>query len=98
MAAKRHEVVGILLLAVAVALLLCLASYSPLDSSFNSLSHRMPADNKIGRIGAEVSDRLFTSLGLSAFLLLFPLTIAGWKLLWGREIEGVYVRALGMTL
>ena len=32
------------------------------------------------------------------FLLLFPLAIAGWKLLWGREIEGVYVRALGMTL
>ncbi|PYV16377.1 MAG: cell division protein FtsK [Acidobacteria bacterium] len=98
MAAKRHEIVGILLLAVTVALLLCLVSYSPLDSSLNSLTHKTPADNTIGRIGAEVSDRLFTLLGLSAFLLLFPLAIAGWKLLWGREIEGVYVRALGMTL
>jgi len=98
MAAKRHEIVGILLLAVTVALLLCLVSYSPLDSSLNSLTHKTPADNTIGRIGAEVSDRLFTLLGLSAFLLLFPLAIAGWKLLWGREIEGVYVSALGMTL
>jgi S-DNA-T family DNA segregation ATPase FtsK/SpoIIIE len=97
MASKRHEVVGILLLSCALALLACLVSYTPFDASVDSL-FRNPAHNWIGRVGAQVSAHLFRWLGRSAFLLLFPLTIVGWKLLRGREIESAFVRALGLVL
>src|SRR5262245_60166332 len=97
MASKRHEAIGFLLLSCALARFACLVSYSPFDASVDSL-FRNPAHNWIGRVGAQISAHLFRWLGRSAFLLLFPLIIIGWKLLRGREIESAFVRALGLVL
>lgn len=98
MAGKRHEYIGILLLLITVLLFVCLISYNPLDSSHNALSYKASADNRAGKLGAYVSDFLFQVLGLSAFLLLFPLAIISWKLIRGREIDSPYVRALGLFI
>ena len=98
MAGKRHEYIGILLLLITVLLFVCLISYNPLDSSYNALSYKASADNRAGKLGAYVSDFLFQVLGLSAFLLLFPLAILSWKLIRGREIYSPYVRGLGLFI
>ncbi len=98
MATKRHEYVGILCLLITVLLLVCLVSYNPSDSSFNALSYKLNADNKAGRMGAYVSDFLFQVFGLSAFLLLIPPAIIGWKLIRGHKIQVPYVRTLGLAL
>src|SRR5688572_19549520 len=98
MAGKRHEYIGILLLLITVLLFVCLISYNPLDSSYNALSYKANADNRAGKLGAYVSDFLFQVLGLSAFLLLFPLAILSWKLIRGREIYSPYVRGLGLFI
>jgi hypothetical protein len=82
---KKHEVIGLLLLMVAVLLLLCLVSYNPHDSSFNALSLKLSVDNKIGKLGAYVSDFLFQILGFSAFYLLLPLLILSWKLIFAVD-------------
>jgi len=95
---KRHEYIGVLVLILTVLLFLCLISYNPRDSSFNALFYNIGADNRVGKIGAYVSDALFQAFGLSAFLLLLPLAVLGWRLIRGREIESLYLRGLGVAL
>jgi len=95
---KRHEYIGVLILLIASLLLVSLATYNPRDSSFNALFYKISADNRAGHVGAVVSDFLFQILGFSAFLLLIPLAILGWKLIRGREIQSPLVRALGLVL
>jgi len=94
---KRHEFIGIFLLLVAVLLLLCLISYNHLDPSHNVLSSGPPT-NSIGKVGAYVSDFLFQVFGYSAFLLLVPPFILGWKLIFRREIRTPYLRTIGLFL
>jgi S-DNA-T family DNA segregation ATPase FtsK/SpoIIIE len=95
---KKHEFIGILLFMVAVLLLLCLLSYNPRDSSFDSLSLNLAVNNKIGKIGAHVSDFLFQLFGFAAYYLLIPLLVLSWKLVFGREIRTPYFRTLGLLL
>jgi S-DNA-T family DNA segregation ATPase FtsK/SpoIIIE len=95
---KKHEFIGILLLIVAVLLLFCLLSYNPRDSSFDSLSLNLAVNNKIGKIGAHVSDFLFQLFGFAAYYLLIPLLVLSWKLVFGREIRTPYFRTLGLLL
>lgn len=94
---KRHEFIGVFIILVAVLLLLCLISYNHLDPSFNVLSPAPPS-NRIGKVGAYVSDVLFQVFGYSAFLLLVPLFISSWKLIFRREIRTPYLRAMGLFL
>lgn len=96
--AKKHEVIGVLLLFVAVLLGLCLASYNPHDPSLNSLSQKPAIDNSIGRIGAYSSDLLFQVFGFASYLLLAPLLILSYKLILGKKIHTPYIRALGLFL
>ncbi len=96
--AKRHEYIGVLGLLVTILLFFCLVSYNPSDSSFNSIFNKAGAENRIGRVGAIVSDLLFQAMGLSAFLLLIPMVILSWKLIRGRQIQSPYLRALGLAL
>ncbi len=95
---QKHEFFGVLILLIVVLLLVCLVSYNAHDSSFNALSYKVSADNKIGRVGAYVSDFLFQIFGLPAFLLLIPPAILGYKLIRGREINSPYLRMLGLFL
>jgi DNA segregation ATPase FtsK/SpoIIIE, S-DNA-T family len=96
--AKKHEFIGVILLLVAVLLLICLISYNPHDSSFNALSSKLLIENKIGKWGAYTSDTLFQIFGFAAYLLLFPLVIISWKLIFGREIHTPYLRSIGFLL
>jgi DNA segregation ATPase FtsK/SpoIIIE, S-DNA-T family len=96
--AKRHEYIGVLALLATILLFFCLVSYNPNDSSFNSIFTKVGAENRVGRVGAFISDLLFQAIGLSAFLLLIPMLILSWKLIRGREIQSPYSRALGLAL
>jgi S-DNA-T family DNA segregation ATPase FtsK/SpoIIIE len=96
--AKKHEVIGVLLLVVAVMLGLCLVSYNPHDPSLNYLTDRIATQNRIGPVGAHVSDLFFQLFGFASFLLLAPLLIIGYKLIRGRKIHTPYIRALGLVL
>jgi S-DNA-T family DNA segregation ATPase FtsK/SpoIIIE len=71
---RTREFSGVIYLAVAIFLLLSLASYHPQDPSF---THFEPASvkthNLIGYVGSYTADSLIRLLGVSAFLL--PLVI-----------------------
>ena len=98
MATKRHEIMGVLLLMAAALILVCLVTYNPRDSSLNALSQAPEARNWAGKAGAYMSDILFQSFGLAAFVLLLPVVVLGWKLIRGREIRSPVMRAAGVAL
>src|SRR3989454_3379452 len=69
---RLNELVGFLLCVSALLLFLALASYSPLDPSFNSasvLTGSHAARNWIGIIGGYLFDIILPFLGVGSFLL-----------------------------
>lgn len=96
--AKRHEFFGVLLLTLTVLVFVCLISFHRWDPSFNTQSYQTTAQNRAGKVGAYVSDWLFQIFGLSAFLLLIPMTVMSWKLIRGKEVISPVMRALGFCL
>ena len=77
---RLTELAGFLLCVSALLLFLALASYSPLDPSFNSasvLTGSHAARNWIGIIGGYLSDIILQFWGVGSFLLPVFLAIIG---------------------
>lgn len=81
---RRHEVIGVLLLALGLLLLISQLSYDPLDPSFSTLGSGSVVHNLAGRAGAYLTDTLFQLLGASAYLITFFFLLTGWRLLFKR--------------
>jgi S-DNA-T family DNA segregation ATPase FtsK/SpoIIIE len=79
---RLNELIGLLVLSLAVLLFLSLASYRPTDPSFNTVGSG-PVRNWIGPVGAYSSDLLLQIEGVSAFLL--PLLLGGLGITWLRS-------------
>src|ERR1700676_4188694 len=95
---RLNELVGFLLCISALLLFLALASYSPLDPSFNSasvLTGSRAARNWIGVVGAMVSDLILQGFGIGAFLL--PIFAAVFCILWfcSRRVASPIAKVLG---
>src|SRR5438128_1447628 len=84
---RVNEVLGLLLLALSLAILLSLISYDPLDPAWNVASARARAINWIGSFGAWLADALFQIFGLSSFLIPLSLTTIGWRTLRLRQLR-----------
>src|SRR5262250_1784016 len=87
---RLNELIGFLLCISALLLFLALASYSPLDPSFNSasaLTGSRAARNWIGIVGAYGSDLLLQFFGIGAFLL--PVFAVGMGIRWFRSLKVV---------
>src|SRR6266849_10065926 len=86
---RLNELVGFLLYVSALLLFLALASYSPLDPSFNSasvLTGSRAARNWIGVVGAVISDLVLQGFGIGAFLLPVFFTMLGIRWFRSRKI------------
>ncbi|TFG38373.1 MAG: DNA translocase FtsK, partial [Syntrophobacterales bacterium] len=85
---RSKEIAGVILIAVALFLLLCLVSYSPSDPSF---THYVSGDAKIGNyggfIGAYLSDSLLKSFGITSYLFPIFLIMLSVKLLLNRGFK-----------
>src|SRR4051812_44759301 len=95
---RLNELLGFLLCVSALLLFLALASYSPLDPSFNSasvLTGSRVARNWIGIVGAYGADLLLQALGVSAFLL--PIFALGLGVRWfhSRKVVSPIAKLLG---
>jgi S-DNA-T family DNA segregation ATPase FtsK/SpoIIIE len=78
----KHEVIGVLLLTLALLTLLSLISFSPTDiprfSSFPSHTGTpVPTRNMIGTVGASLAATLFWLVGAAAYLFPFLLVMLG---------------------
>src|SRR5882762_7791972 len=95
---RLNELIGFLLCVSALLLFLALASYSPLDPSFNSasvLTSARGARNWIGIVGAVISDLCLQALGIGAFLLpVFP-AMVGTRWFRSRKVQSPVAKSLG---
>ncbi len=95
---RLNELLGFLLCVSALLLFLALASYSPLDPSFNSasvLTGSRVARNWIGILGAVGADVLLQFFGMAAFLL--PVFALGLGIRWfcSRKVVSPIAKLLG---
>jgi S-DNA-T family DNA segregation ATPase FtsK/SpoIIIE len=95
---RLNELIGFLLCVSGLLLFLALASYSPLDPSFNSasvLTGSRAARNWVGLVGAIVSDLMLQGFGVGAFLL--PIFFGGLGTRWfrSRRVMSPIAKSLG---
>ena len=85
-------------MAVGLLVLLSLASYHPLDPSWDTVGGVARTQNLIGPVGAHFADIMLQSLGLGSFL--FPVLIFALGLKWVRssEVTAPAVRIMGSAL
>ena len=85
------ELLGLILLAGAVALALAFLTWSVEDPSFNhATSGRV--FNLLGSPGAMIADLTMQMLGIASTALLAPIGFWGWRLLTHRRLERVRLR------
>ncbi|MBV9527286.1 DNA translocase FtsK 4TM domain-containing protein [Sphingomonas sp.] len=93
--------VGLLLLGVAIACAIALASHSPNDPSLSTAAGGPPA-NWLGSVGAYASDLLLLLFGLGSILFLPVIALAGSRMMRlrdpGRIGRGMLLAALGAVL
>jgi S-DNA-T family DNA segregation ATPase FtsK/SpoIIIE len=94
---RVNEIIAIALIAMALLLGLCLASYNPNDPSWNAAGET-GAHNWIGAIGANVAAAFFQAIGLAAYLLPFLLLAAAWRRFRSRRINAPVSRLAGLIV
>ncbi|HYW72957.1 MAG TPA: DNA translocase FtsK [Pyrinomonadaceae bacterium] len=94
---RVNEILAIGLVAIALLLGLCLASYNPNDPSWNSAGE-VNARNWVGIIGANVAAALFQSIGLAGYLLPLLIVAAAWRRFRSRRINAPVLRLSGLLI
>jgi S-DNA-T family DNA segregation ATPase FtsK/SpoIIIE len=97
---RGAEFVGLVAFALALMLLIALATFDPRDPApFFRAGVEGPARNFIGPFGAFLAEMLVPQLfGLASLLLPIVLGLLGWKLFWCMPIEAPYTKAVGNLL
>src|SRR6266581_643624 len=94
---RLNEIIAIGMIALALLLGLCLASYNPNDPSWNAVGEST-AHNWIGAIGANVAAALFQTIGLAAYLLPLLLLAAAWRRFRSRRLRAEWSRLSGLAI
>ncbi len=94
----KREIRGVVFLAVALFLVISLATYDRLDPSFNVSSDRLRAENYAGPAGAYVSDLLFLFFGLAAYFIPAALIGIAFVDFMKRQVDAVYTKVIGILL
>ncbi len=95
---RLNELVGFLLCVSALLLFLALASYSPLDPSWDSasvLTGAHAARNWIGIVGAYIADALLQFFGVGAFLLVIFPAMLGTRWFRSSKVQSPLAKSLG---
>jgi DNA segregation ATPase FtsK/SpoIIIE, S-DNA-T family len=95
---RLNELIGFLMCVSALLLFLALASYSPLDPSWNSasvLTGSHAARNWIGIVGAYSADMLLQFFGVGAFLLVIFPTMLGIRWFRSMQVQSPVAKSLG---
>src|SRR5256885_4874868 len=94
---RLNEIIAIGMIALALLLGLCLASYNPNDPSWNAAGESA-THNWIGAVGANVAAALFQTIGLAAYLLPLLLLATAWRRFRSRRINAALSRVAGLLL
>jgi DNA segregation ATPase FtsK/SpoIIIE, S-DNA-T family len=92
---RLNEATGFLLLLAGLAFALSLASYNPLDPSWDTATGVVHTSNLVGRAGAGFADFALQVFGLSAYLLPILIWLLGWKWVRSSAIESPTIKMAG---
>ena len=93
---RGGELIGIVVLAAGISLGASLLTYHPDDSSAFYTSTNTTISNAIGYYGATVAWIFVGFLGLASLLFPLALLIIGWQRFWGKELEYLQTKLIGM--
>jgi S-DNA-T family DNA segregation ATPase FtsK/SpoIIIE len=92
------ELAGLALIAMSVAIIIALATWSVQDPSFNHATDAA-VKNWLGRPGAVVADFLMQMFGIAALAAILPATVWGWQAVTHRAAASrVKIRLIGWIL
>ncbi len=95
---RMREIKGVVCLALAVFLLLCLISYSPQDPSFTRfVAEGKTTHNFIGPVGSYAADSLIRLLGISSFFLPLIFLFCSFQYLLRKEFTIGKSKFLGIV-
>ena len=96
----KHEIIGILLVAMGIFLFLSLVSYHPMDPSFFSYSSLKVKNihNWMGIVGAYISGLLFQGFGFPSFLIPFILGVFAFSFIFRWEWKYLSLKLAGWAV
>src|SRR3954466_14691018 len=93
---RGGELIGIVVVAIGISLAAALVSYHPTDSSAFFTSTNSAIDNWIGYYGATVAWLFVGFFGFASLLFPAVLLVSGWNRFWGKEIEFLHTKLIGL--
>jgi S-DNA-T family DNA segregation ATPase FtsK/SpoIIIE len=94
---RGGELIATIVLAAAVMLAAALLTYHPADSSAFFTSTNTIIANAIGYYGATIAWVFVNFLGFASLLFPTALLLIGWNRFWGKELEYVHTKLLGLV-
>jgi DNA segregation ATPase FtsK/SpoIIIE, S-DNA-T family len=94
----KNEIIGIILLFVAIFFLFSVVSYNPSDPSFFNSTPDSNVSNFGGKAGAQVSAFLFNLFGYSSYVLLFYMLFMTTFFLINKKIQNIITKSAGYFL
>ncbi len=95
---RLNEAAGFVFLIAGLLVALSLASYHPLDPSWDTVSSLVRPRNLIGRLGSYSADVCFQFLGLAAAALPVLFWLLAWKWMRSQLITAPLVRTAGAAM
>ncbi len=92
---RLNEGIGLVLLALGLALICALVSFHPLDPSWNTATSAAKPVNLIGRLGAISADLLLQFAGVGSFTIPLLLMALAWKWFRSDPIEAQFFKVSG---
>jgi DNA segregation ATPase FtsK/SpoIIIE-like protein len=94
---RLRELGGLAVVALAILLLVALATWSVQDPSLNHATDAR-VQNWLGMPGAIAADFLMQLFGLAALALILPIGVLGWQILTHREVYRLRFRFIALLL
>ncbi len=95
---RLNEAAALVFLFTGLFLVISLASYQPLDPSWNTATGAARVGNLTGRVGAFVSDLLLQSFGLAAYAIPLLILLLGWRWISSSPVSSPWVKTVGAAL
>ena len=94
----KNEIIGIVVLFIAIFFLFSVVSYTPTDPSYFNSTPDKYVDNFGGRVGAQISAILFNFCGYACYIFLFYQLFLTAFFLLNKRIKNIITKSLGYLL
>ena len=95
---RLNEATAVVFLFAGLFIFAALASYQPLDPSYDTVSSAVRIANLTGRVGAFLSDFFLQAFGLAAYSIPILMWLLGWKWIRSTPIQSPFIKSAGAAM